>query len=73
MASISTGFNTFASDSQAPGLSVIPFVIITVVILIANIAAVTGYKKFIAENPEKAVSVKVAEIVKLKPSIVTKL
>lgn len=73
MASFSTGINSWESESTAPGLSVLPFVVITVVILIANVAAVTGYKKFIAENPEKAVSVKIAELVKLEPDIVTKL
>lgn len=39
------------------GLSVGGFIGIVVVILILNVAAVIGYKKFTEKNPDKAVSV----------------
>lgn len=55
------------ADLKGTGLPIVFFVPMVLVILFFNIAVVTGYKKFIAKNPDKVVAVK------LKPGIVTKL
>lgn len=46
------------ADYAAPGLSLVVFLPITMVISIANAVGVFQYRKYIAKNPDKAVAVK---------------